>query len=91
MKRYLIPLFLFFGCDSQKINWFDGTLDQAFQLKDNKIVMIDFYTDTWGACHRLDADTFSDLEVQKFSENNFISIKMNANDKDARKLFDEYN
>ena len=40
---------------------------------------------------RLDADTFTNKEVQTFSKNNFVSLKMNANDVIGNELFKKYN
>tara|TARA_B100000945_G_scaffold312717_1_gene307651 strand:+ start:1429 stop:2316 length:888 start_codon:yes stop_codon:yes gene_type:complete len=40
---------------------------------------------------RLDADTFTNEEVQAFSKENFISLKINASDKVGNSLFKKYN
>ncbi len=40
---------------------------------------------------RLDADTFTNKEVQAFSEENFISLKINASDEAGNSLFKKYN
>ena len=48
MKKYyftLLFLLFFFGCSKNSVNWFSGNLHDAVLLADNKIIMIDFYTD----------------------------------------------
>ena len=45
-KYYLIVLtLLFFGCSKNSVEWYVGNIDEALALADNKIIMIDFYTD----------------------------------------------
>lgn len=53
--------------------------------------MLDFYSDGWGACVRLDVETLSDTKVIEFSKNNFISIKLKPfEDKTAEHLFEKF-
>ena len=42
-----ILIFLLFlsGCNKDSVNWFSGTLDEAISSDNNKLIMIDFYTD----------------------------------------------
>ena len=42
----VLALFLFFfGCDKKEITWFNSSLEEALLNSDNKIIMLDFYTD----------------------------------------------
>ena len=59
-------------------------------LEDKKFIMIDFYTDWWGACKLLDANTFSNKEIINLTNNHFISFKINAGLDSGSKLFNEY-
>jgi len=48
MKKYyfiFLSLLLLTGCSKNTISWYSGNLDEAIKLSDNKIIMIDFYTD----------------------------------------------
>ena len=48
MKKYYLVLLcflLFNGCNKNSVNWFNGNLENALIMADNKIIMIDFYTD----------------------------------------------
>ena len=53
--------------------------------------MLDFYADWWGACKKLDADTFSNNKVLDFSKENLISIKINTDSEEGANLSTEYN
>ena len=57
----------------------------------HKFVLADVYTDWCGWCKRLDADTFSDHELQTFLNSNFVLVKVNAEDGGAgQKAASEY-
>ena len=49
--------------------------------KTGKPVMMDFYTEWWGWCKRLDADTFTDEKIVALSKN-FVNLKVNPEDTD---------
>ena len=90
MKRYFFIFLLIFCCNSQKLNWFKGSLEDAFLVNGNKIIMIDFYTDWCAPCKLLDSDTFSNEKVIETLHNNFISIKINAETEYGMPLFEKY-
>ena len=79
------------GCQTSGYKWYSGTVEKAKSKAGTKLILLEFYTDTWPACHRLDAETFSDLTVQSFSKSNFISLKLDANDETGNKYFKDYN
>ena len=92
-KKILAIVFIFFySCSSENYVWYDGSLDDAIELiseSKDKLIMLDFYSDGWGACVRLDVETLSDKRVIEFSKQNFISIKLKPyEDKKSGKLFD---
>jgi len=90
MTRYFFIFLFFFGCNSQKLNWFDGSLEDALALSGNKIIMIDFYTDWCAPCKLLDSDTFTNEEVIQYIDNNFIPIKINAESEYGMPLFTKF-
>jgi thiol-disulfide isomerase/thioredoxin len=57
---------------------FAAAVDQA--KKDNKLVMVDFYTDWCGWCKKLDKDTYTDPTVIKLSRQ-LVAVKLDAEDK----------
>ena len=46
MKKIFLIILLFVGCNKNNYPWFDGSLNDALKNNpDNKIIMLDFYTD----------------------------------------------
>ena len=90
MIRYFFILLLIFGCNSQKLNWYKGSLEDAFALSGDKIIMIDFYTDWCAPCKLLDSDTFTNEEVIQYVDNNFIPIKINAESEYGMPLYEKF-
>lgn len=58
--------------------WYTFNEGIAKAEKENKHIIIDFYTDWCGWCKQMDKKTFSDPEVSKFLFDNFIPIRINA-------------
>ena len=90
MIRYFFIFLLIFGCNSQKLNWYKGSLEDAFALSGDKIIMIDFYTDWCAPCKLLDSDTFTNEEVIQYVDNNFIPIKINAESEYGIPLYEKF-
>ncbi|MEO8516173.1 MAG: thioredoxin fold domain-containing protein [Flavobacterium sp.] len=81
MKKLLLVLFLFIGTltiEAQEIRWM--SLDEALakQKKYPKPIFIDVYTDWYGPCKMLDANTFHDPAVVDFITKNYYAVKFNA-------------
>jgi len=55
---------------------FDAALEQAKKTK--KVVMVDYYTDWCGWCKVLDKKTYTDANVGKYANSDFVSLKINA-------------
>ena len=61
-------------------NAFEDALKKA--ASENKRVVIDVYTDWCGWCKKMDAEAYSNDEVKKLLEDNFVLVKLNAEGKD---------
>lgn len=63
--------------DSNSLKWhsFDDGLAKA--EKENKLLLVDFYTDWCGWCKKMDATTYEDENVVKFLKANFVAVKLN--------------
>jgi thiol:disulfide interchange protein len=48
--------------------------------RSNKLVLIDFYTDWCGWCKKLDRDTYTDPTVVSFLNQDFVCVKLDAED-----------
>ena len=84
----LLSVTLFVSCGKEeaektttgqaKLEWltsYEEALSRA--MKKNIPIMIDFYADWCGYCHKLDSDTYSNAEVVSLAKG-FISLKIDA-------------
>jgi len=86
-------LFLFFLLASanvycQQIEFFDGTWEEALEKakEENKGIFVDIYTTWCGPCKQLDKTTFKDPELSSFINENFIPVKVEAENGKHRNL-----
>jgi thioredoxin-related protein len=61
-------------------NAFEDALKKA--SAENKRVVVDVYTDWCGWCKKMDAEAYSNDEVKKLLEDNYVLVKLNAEGKD---------
>jgi thioredoxin-related protein len=78
-------IFCSFALDSESkeaIKWYSW--DEAIALNEttNKKIFVDVYTDWCGWCKRMDATTFKDPKVIKYMNENFIAVKLDAEQKE---------
>ena len=83
-KNLLLPLFLlvFSGFTAvAQVQW--NTIEEAEQLaiKTNKKIMVKVYTNWCGWCKEMDNSTFPDANLAKVLNDNYISVKFNAEQK----------
>ena len=79
------------GCEnSVKYNWADEPLETIIIDNDEKIILVDFETESCVWCDRLDADTFTDQKVIDFAKQNLISKKIDAEKGDGPKQKNKY-
>lgn len=77
---------------AQGIQFFKGTYPEALQLakQSNKNIFVDVYT-TWCApCKKMTKYTFTDERVGKYFNNNFIAIKLDAENQAESPFFETY-
>ena len=80
--------------NKQLINWetnYNKALEKA--TKENKAIMIDFYTDWCTICKVMDTNVYLDKNVVSNINYNFVPLKINAeyNDKNIKLLTNQYN
>lgn len=73
-----------------EIAWYRGPLASAQVDAGDRIIMLDFYTEWWSWCKRLDADTFPDERVIDFLSSNMLSYKIDAEKGEGPELKDRY-
>lgn len=61
-------------------NVFSGSFDEALSnaKEQNKLVIVDVYTDWCGWCKKMDKDTYSNDDIKDLIDDNFIYVKLNA-------------
>jgi thioredoxin-related protein len=60
------------------LNWLSYTEGLALAEKENKYVLVYFYTDGCSWCKKMEKETFSDEEVKKILSDKFVAVKINA-------------
>jgi thioredoxin-related protein len=60
------------------LNWLSYNEGLALAEKENKYVLINFYTDWCGYCKKMDKETYSNEEVKSILNENFVIVKVNA-------------
>ena len=69
---------------AKEIEWqknYDAALAQA--KKEQKILLVDIYTDWCGWCKKLDRETYSSKDVQAKIAKDFIAVKINPEKSEA--------
>ncbi len=80
MKQFFLLLMLVAGLSvsAQEIKWMSMNEALAAQKKVPKKIIMDVYTTWCGPCKLLDKNTFGDVKVAKFINDNFYAVKFNA-------------
>ena len=60
------------------LNWLSYNEGLTLAEKEDKYVLIFFYTDGCSWCKKMEKETFSDEEVKKILSDKFVTIKINA-------------
>jgi len=61
------------------LNWLSYDEGLLKAEKENKYILIDFYTDSCSWCKKLDKEVYSNEEVKKILLDKFITIRVDAN------------
>ena len=78
---------------AEGIQFHRGNWSEALQLakKDNKLIFLDIYAIWCGPCKKLKANTFSNKEVGRFFNENFINVALDGEQSDGATLASQYN
>ncbi len=93
IKPYLFILPFFFLSfapkQQEKLVWLDWNEGYQKAVKNNKILLVDAYTDWCGWCKRMDRDTYSNQDVIKKINKDFVPVKFNPEIKDVLYKIDD--
>lgn len=89
----VISLIYISGCAGEKVSKTSGGEWMSFNEgmekagREKKPVIIDFYTAWCKWCKVMDRQTFSDPEVKKYLDENFVTIRIDAENKKEQLLY----
>jgi thioredoxin-related protein len=66
------------AANKAEVEWLGYDEGLAKAAKEEKPIMINFYTTWCGYCKKMDRSTFKDPKVVNFLEDNFVTIRINA-------------
>lgn len=69
-------------------SWIGFDEGMAKAKKENKPIIVDFYTDWCHWCKVMDEKTFSEKDVKTKLEESFVTIRINAEDRNATATYD---
>jgi thioredoxin-related protein len=95
MKKYIliaVVISISFAASAQQIQWY--SFEQALEMNEQRLqqnmpakkIFADVYTDWCGWCRHMDATTFSNPEIAKYMQQNFINVKLNAERTDTVRI-----
>lgn len=61
----------------KKITWLDYEMGYNKAVRENKIILVDVYTDWCGWCKVMDRETYTNAEVIKTVNTHFVTVKLN--------------
>ena len=80
----LVPVLISVSSFAQsKVNWMSWNEAVTASTESPKMIFVDTYTDWCGWCKKMDASTFSDPVISKYMNENYYSVKMDAEMKDT--------
>ncbi|MCX6204641.1 MAG: thioredoxin family protein [Bacteroidetes bacterium] len=77
---------------TEGILFYRGNWNEALQLakKENKLIFLDIYATWCGPCKKLKKNSFSNIEVGKFYNSNFINVSLDGEQGEGAMLASQY-
>jgi len=74
------------GESSKDLGWKKYDEGLVLAAKQNKPLMVDFFTDWCGYCKKLDKITYADPQIAEYIKTHFVAVKVNAESKEPFNL-----
>ncbi|MBL6963974.1 MAG: DUF255 domain-containing protein [Bacteroidetes bacterium] len=71
----------------KKVKWMNWDEGYSTAQQQEKVIMLDLYTDWCGWCKKMDRETFADAEIVEIINSYFIPIKLNPEKKDQKFIY----
>jgi len=65
------------GSNAQELKWYGFNEGYTKATKENKVMLIDVYTDWCGWCKKMDKDTYAKKTIIELVNKDFIAVKLN--------------
>ena len=65
------------------LKWYDYDKGAKLAKTENKIILVDFYTDWCGWCKKMDATTYKNDKVVDYLNKYFVAVKLNPEKKSS--------
>ena len=62
---------------NKEVRWYDFTTGYSLAKEQDKILLVDVYTDWCGWCKKMDRDTYTDSAVIHTASSDYICVKLN--------------
>ena len=86
----LLCVLVLFGCQKNDIDVFNGS-DTNLAKLNGKWIVVNYWADWCAPCKQLDKNTFSNSQVIKYCEDNFINLRINTDTSYGYEIYNEFN
>ena len=70
-------LLITISLSASELKWYDFKEAYEIAQRENKIILIDFYTDWCGWCKKMDKNTYTDQKIIEMLNQGFVAVKIN--------------
>ena len=70
-----------------KVHWVSWDESCDIAKNEEKVIMLDLYTEWCGWCKKMDKETFTDAEIVEIINNHFVAVKLNPEKKGQTFLY----